>query len=712
MVKTFLTSGLSYLLLAIASNEAEAAGAAPPNPPSLLRGEFHSDGGVRNDFVAGGVRNDYVAGGEFHSGGVRQEYVGGEFQSGGVRKDHVGGEFQSAGGVRNDYGCIASAGFSWCASLSTCLRPFESTCPPVHDVLQPQPQPAGPVVDQYGCRPAAGEIFCAYTRQCERPGGCYAGGPVIIPGSDIDNYGCRAADGHSYCHSSKTCELYGDCLNPIIVGDDRDQYGCLGSAGYSWCDTFKECIRTFDTTCPPPTAGTPGGEIDQWGCRASAGYSYCPSSDTCERYYDCRDHTQPVGNDLDEYGCAPAAGYTWCPSRYQCIRAWETECFVPGLPGGDIDQYGCQPSTGYSYCAYTRQCERPGDCQEGLLCPAVYEPVNCGGYDFSNLCEAEREGYYPQQCTSSIGGHTGGPHNPTSCGFVYEPVFCDGYQYSNLCLAGIAGYADYQCILDGGDVTPGCSTVHDPVCCEGQQYSNSCFAEIAGYYGPSTNLCAVGECRVFVPVQPVRRPVQPVYVEPIRPVQPVYVEPVRRPIQPVYVEPVRPVQPVRPVEPVFVGCDQVYEPVCCDGYDFPNFCEAQQVNPGHSANNCLIGECRPVEIVPVRPVNPVRPLEPVFVGCDQVYEPVCCDGNTFSNFCEAEQVYGYSPNTCVIGECRPVKNKPVVGIPAGPAVGVVCDSVYDPVCCDGNQFPNLCEAERANPVDGGRSCIIGECQVY
>jgi len=255
----------------------------------------------------------------------------------------------------------------------------------------------------------------------------------------------------------------------------------------------------------------------------------------------------------------------------------------------------------------------------------------------------------------------------------------------------------------------GCPTVYDPICCEGRQYSNPCFAEIAGY-GPSTNLCVVGECRVVVPVQPAR-PVNPVYVEPVRPVQPVYVEPVR-PVQPVYVEPVR---PVHPVEPVFVGCDQVYEPVCCDGYDFPNFCEAQQVNPGHSANNCLIGECRPVEIIPVRPVNPVVPVNPEShagpdFSCDTVFEPVCCDGNTFSNFCEAEQVYGYSPNTCAIGECRPVKNKPV-GIPAGPAA-VICDSVYDPVCCDGNQFPNLCEAERVNPEDGGRSCIIGECQVY
>jgi len=669
MVQTFLTSGLaSCLLLALAANEAEAAAAAPPNQPapptdhSLLRGDFHSGGtssGADRNFL-------YVEGAV-----ARQEYGGGyKYGGGAVRHDNDVGS--SSNVVRQDYGCISAAGYSWCASLSTCLRPFETPCPSVQEILQPLP--AGPIVDHYGCRAAAGETYCAYTRRCERPGGCYVGGPVIMPGSDVDNYGCRASEGHSYCHSSKTCELYGECLNPIILGEDRDQYGCLGSAGYSWCATFKECIRTFDTTCPPPTAGPSGGDIDQWGCRPSAGFSYCPSSKTCARYYECREH-QPV-DDVDEFGCCPAAGYTWCPSRYQCLRAWETECFVPRLPVEGIDQYGCQLSSGFSYCAYTRHCERPGECQEGLLCPAVYEPVSCGaaGDDFSNLCEAERDGYYPHHCTR-LGSHTGG-HNPTSCGFVYEPVICDGYQYSNFCLAGIAGYADYQCLLEGGEVTHSCPTVHDPVCCEGQQFSNQCFADSAGY-GPSTsNLCSIGECRVVVVV-----PVQPV----------------------------RPVNPVRPiVEPVFVGCDQIYDPVCCEGYDFANFCEAEQVNPGDNGRSCTSGECRPVPVhnnnpVVVEPVRPVNPVGPV--NCGTVFEPVCCDGNTFSNFCEAEQVYGFSPKSCAIGECRPVKN-----IPVGP---VGCDTVYDPVCCDGNQFPNLCEAERVGRGQYSvHSCIIGECRVY
>merc|ERR1712238_652403 len=35
------------------------------------------------------------------------------------------------GGDSDEYGCISSAGYSWCASLSTCLRPFETNCPAV-----------------------------------------------------------------------------------------------------------------------------------------------------------------------------------------------------------------------------------------------------------------------------------------------------------------------------------------------------------------------------------------------------------------------------------------------------------------------------------------------------------------------------------------------------------------------------------------------------
>jgi len=310
----------------------------------------------------------------------------------------------------DNHGCIGSAGYSWCASLNECLRPFETTCPP-------------PSHDAHGC--PAGAAFCAYTRLCQYPGTCYAGNPVIIPGGDVDQYGCRASAGLSWCAASQTCEMYGYCLSPVVnnPGSDRDQYGCIGSAGYTWCDSLQECIRTFDTVCPPLTPpvnnpGVPGGDVvDQYGCRASAGYSYCPSSQTCERYYDCRDN-QPDG-DVDAYGCRPSAGYSWCASRNQCIRSWETECFVP-MDGGDVDIWGCRPSTGYSYCAYTEQCERPGVCENGGLCPPIYDPVCCVGqaeYN-SGFCEAERAGYSSQDCVRGlcVGGISIPPFPPVYAG--------------------------------------------------------------------------------------------------------------------------------------------------------------------------------------------------------------------------------------------------------------------------------------------------------
>merc|ERR1712238_391161 len=204
------------------------------------------------------------------------------------------GNNQIVGNDRYEHGCIGSAGYSWCASLQECLRPFETTCPPVHDN------------NNHNC-PTAGESYCAHTRQCEYPTACYDARPVVQPvvqPVQPGQWGCRVHLGESYCHASQTCEMYGYCLHPIIPGGDRDQHGCIGSAGYSWCDSLKECIRTFDTTCPPVN---PGGDVDQYGCRGSAGYSYCPSSKTCERYYDCRDHQKD--DDMDQHGCIGSAGY-------------------------------------------------------------------------------------------------------------------------------------------------------------------------------------------------------------------------------------------------------------------------------------------------------------------------------------------------------------------------------------------------------------------
>mmetsp|Transcript_6327 Transcript_6327/g.7114 ORF Transcript_6327/g.7114 Transcript_6327/m.7114 type:complete len:259 (-) Transcript_6327:46-822(-) len=110
-------------------------------------------------------------------------------------------------------------------------------------------------------------------------------------------------------------------------------------------------------------------------------------------------------NNLPYYGCIGSAGYSWCQSLWKCIRPWETTC-----PGGGGGGGG-------------------GGHDDGLVCGTVYEPVSCGRHDYSNLCEAKRDGYKAYQCTSI---NPGGPdHNPTM------PEYC----YANLAQGNCYGIA-------------------------------------------------------------------------------------------------------------------------------------------------------------------------------------------------------------------------------------------------------------------------------
>jgi len=127
-------------------------------------------------------------------------------------KDNIGTTL--LGNDRDDHGCIASAGYSWCQSLNACHRPWMTTC---------EPSVVGLVVDD------------------------------SLLGNDRDDHGCDRSAGFSWCKASNSCHRAwesgcGDEEQPLL-GNDRDDYGCDRSAGYSWCNASNSCHRAWETTC-------------------------------------------------------------------------------------------------------------------------------------------------------------------------------------------------------------------------------------------------------------------------------------------------------------------------------------------------------------------------------------------------------------------------------------------------------------------------------
>eukprot|EP01025_Chloroclados_australasicus_P017781 TRINITY_DN19102_c0_g2_i1.p4 TRINITY_DN19102_c0_g2~~TRINITY_DN19102_c0_g2_i1.p4 ORF type:complete len:104 (-),score=0.41 TRINITY_DN19102_c0_g2_i1:329-640(-) len=63
-------------------------------------------------------------------------------------------------------------------------------------------------------------------------------------------------------------------------------------------------------------------------------------------------------------------------------------------------------------------------------------------------------------------------------------------------------------------------------------------------------------------------------------------------------------------------------------------------------------------------------------ACIQVWDPVCCFGQTITNLgCAICQ--GFLEDVCTPGECDPF---------------CICPAVYSPVCCFGITYGNKCEA--------------------
>jgi hypothetical protein len=159
--------------------------------------------------------------------------------------------------------------------------------------------------------------------------------------------------------------------------------------------------------------------------------------------------------------------------------------------------------------------------------------------------------------------------------------------------------------------------------------------------------------------------------------------------------------------PEIKPCTREYAPVCGNGQTFSNACEAK--NAG--VIDYVLGECKEQII------------------CPAVYDPVCgyvgksLIRKTYGNACEAEAagVMNHTPGACDVKQCPDIASIAIecqagfvvtaMENEVGCLIGYECQEIkpctreYAPVCGGRQTFSNACEAKNA----GLTEYVLGEC---
>merc|ERR1719384_768293 len=115
------------------------------------------------------------------------------------------------GGEKDDKGCLKSGGYTYCAALDDCVRPWE--------LLENEEYEGMEFED-------------------------------ICEGDDSESSDDSSGGGDS--DSSEVSKESEEERKP--VGGEKDDHGCIGAAGYSWCEGMNTCVRSwevedFETQC-------------------------------------------------------------------------------------------------------------------------------------------------------------------------------------------------------------------------------------------------------------------------------------------------------------------------------------------------------------------------------------------------------------------------------------------------------------------------------
>jgi hypothetical protein len=189
------------------------------------------------------------------------------------------------GSDKDAYGCIPSAGYTWCEQKQKCVRQWEEPCPSaIIDAVVPLPKLNTSTIPVPITTPSTEEP----NTQLPNPASVNCvqmNGSLRIVETESGQVGiCTLPSGED-------CEEWafyrGDCPK-LKVGNDTDEHGCIGSAGYAWCLGLQQCIRPWETICPVSTtptdqsAGLPPSTncVDSIWC-AAKNKCIIPSKESC-----------------------------------------------------------------------------------------------------------------------------------------------------------------------------------------------------------------------------------------------------------------------------------------------------------------------------------------------------------------------------------------------------------------------------------------------
>eukprot|EP00195_Chlamydomonas_chlamydogama_P011955 CAMPEP_0202893696 /NCGR_PEP_ID=MMETSP1392-20130828/3227_1 /ASSEMBLY_ACC=CAM_ASM_000868 /TAXON_ID=225041 /ORGANISM="Chlamydomonas chlamydogama, Strain SAG 11-48b" /LENGTH=687 /DNA_ID=CAMNT_0049578123 /DNA_START=349 /DNA_END=2412 /DNA_ORIENTATION=- len=131
-----------------------------------------------------------------------------------------------------------------------------------------------------------------------------------------------------------------------------------------------------------------------------------------------------------------------------------------------------------------------------------------------------------------------------------------------------------------------------------------------------------------------------------------------------------------------------YDPVCTNGKTYANACEAKCA--GVDVSSTTAGECPKLDQI----------ADTEDCVCTMEYAPICFDGITYENACRAKCA-GVDPSKATEGECPQPTAKS--------NAACSCMALYMPVCAQGQTFSNLCEAQCVGIEE--KDIVPGECPV-